>query len=62
MPIRDVQQDRVKGAMWKHEQKNGERYTLAISRSYNQDGEWYNVHFFDTDRELTNLRNYNYCQ
>lgn len=47
-PLWDTTSHRVRGAMWKHDQKGKARYTIAICRSYkSEDGIWHNVHFFD---------------
>lgn len=47
-PAWDSFSNRVKVAIWKHAQGEGKaRFTTAICRSYKEDGEWHNVHFFD---------------
>jgi hypothetical protein len=47
-PIWDDTSERVKCAIWKHDQKGRSRYTVALYRSYRDEGgSWHNVHFFD---------------
>lgn len=50
-PAWDDHSNRVKVAIWKHTQKNGElRFTTSICRSYKDDDKkWVNTHFFDRD-------------
>ncbi len=39
---------RVDASIWRHEQENGVRHTISLSRSYKAgNGEWRRDHFFD---------------
>jgi hypothetical protein len=55
-PIWKTQNNRVKGAMWRHQQPGDKvRFTVSISRSYKDEkNAWVNTHFFD-ERDLRDV-------
>ncbi len=56
-PIWTTESGRVRGAMFRHEQKGKVRYTVAVSRSYKskKTDEWVDTHFFDRN-DLDDVR------
>jgi len=47
-PIWSKSEGRVDASVWRHEQENGVRHTISLSRSYKaRSGEWRHDHFFD---------------